>query len=125
MKIVDKLVQDRLNYNIYEDYAVILNQTNIGGNNNKFYIIQLLQNKEGSFFVWTRWGRVGENGLFNIESFSSQNSAENEFLKKFKSKTGNKWSDLKSFVAKTDKYVVVEVEEKKVPQLTILHQWEN
>lgn len=37
-------------------------QTNIGFNNNKFYIIQLLQHQNGSFALWTRWGRVGELG---------------------------------------------------------------
>lgn len=42
---------------VHEDYDCTLNQTNIGNNNNKFYIIQLLE--EGSrFFCWNRWGRV-------------------------------------------------------------------
>jgi len=40
-----------------------LNQTNSGNNNNKFYRIQLLQEKKGDGYqVWTRWGRVGERG---------------------------------------------------------------
>lgn len=35
----------------------MLNQTNIGQNNNKFYVIQVI--KEGkSFYSWNRWGRV-------------------------------------------------------------------
>lgn len=42
---------------VHEDYDCTLNQTNIGNNNNKFYIIQLLE--EGSRFIcWNRWGRV-------------------------------------------------------------------
>ena len=42
---------------VHEDYACTLNQTNIGSNNNKFYIIQLLE--EGDRFAcWNRWGRV-------------------------------------------------------------------
>lgn len=42
---------------VHEDYDCTLNQTNIGNNNNKFYIIQLLE--EGDcFFCWNRWGRV-------------------------------------------------------------------
>ena len=32
-------------YQVYEDWDCMLNQTNIGQNNNKFYVIQLLQNK--------------------------------------------------------------------------------
>lgn len=113
MKIVDKLVPDRIGYKVYDDSAVILNQTNIGENNNKFYIMQLLENKENVFFVWTRWGRVGENGQSNMEEFKSLSSATGEFEKKFKSKTGNKWSNLKSFESKVGKYTVVDVEEKE------------
>ena len=44
-------------------YDVSLNQTNVGGNNNKFYRIQILVSKSArSFATWTRWGRVGERG---------------------------------------------------------------
>ena len=35
---------------VYSDYDCMLNQTNIGDNNNKFYIIQLLQS--GSSYYW-------------------------------------------------------------------------
>jgi hypothetical protein len=42
---------------VHKDYDCTLNQTDIGNNNNKFYIIQLLEG--GSHFVcWNRWGRV-------------------------------------------------------------------
>jgi len=38
----------------------MLNQTNIQNNNNKFYLIQLLENRlGGDYCVWLRWGRVG------------------------------------------------------------------
>jgi len=39
----------------------MLNQTNISQNNNKFYVIQLLKSGNG-YYLFTRWGRVGENG---------------------------------------------------------------
>lgn len=42
---------------VHEDYDCTLNQTNIGNNNNKFYIIQLLE-EGGRFSCWNRWGRV-------------------------------------------------------------------
>ncbi|KAK7071470.1 hypothetical protein SK128_021246, partial [Halocaridina rubra] len=42
---------------IHEDFACMLNQTNIGHNNNKFYVIQVAKaNKD--FICFTRWGRV-------------------------------------------------------------------
>lgn len=42
---------------MHEDYDCTLNQTDIGKNNNKFYIIQLLEDG-GRFVCWNRWGRV-------------------------------------------------------------------
>ena len=42
---------------IVDDYDCMLNQTNIGHNNNKYYVIQVLQ-QGGFFYSWNRWGRV-------------------------------------------------------------------
>lgn len=41
-----------------------LNQTEISGNKNKFYILQLLHpiGNSSTCQLFTRWGRVGENG---------------------------------------------------------------
>ena len=40
---------------VFEDYDCMLNQTNIGQNNNKFYVIQIIQ--DGSnFYTYNRWG---------------------------------------------------------------------
>ena len=43
-------------------------QTNVGANNNKFYIIQLLQSDSNAnqFYVWNRWGRVGVRGQMRL-----------------------------------------------------------
>lgn len=41
----------------------MLNQTNIGGNNNKFYVIQLIH-CNNHYYVWNRWGRG-----YNIKLF--------------------------------------------------------
>ena len=42
---------------VWIDFDCMLNQTNIGNNNNKFYVIQLLTVGK-KFYVWNRWGRV-------------------------------------------------------------------
>jgi predicted DNA-binding WGR domain protein len=115
-KFVDKCVPNRTEYKVYEEYATILNQTNIGANNNKFYIIQLLLKNEKDYYIWTRWGRVGENGQNNMDAFGdSEKNAIAEFKKKFKAKTGNKWESVedKSFEAKDGKYCLIEVDEKE------------
>ena len=53
---VDKYV--RMSFvEVFEDYDCMLNQTNIGQNNNKYYVIQILRyttGKPGNFYVWNR-----------------------------------------------------------------------
>lgn len=54
-------------------YDCMLNQTNIINNNNKFYVIQLLESESGgTYAVWNRWGRgllLKMHSLFNIRSW--------------------------------------------------------
>ena len=57
-RAVDKHVICSYNLEVHEDYDCMLNQTNIGHNNNKYYVIQLLKttnNKNQLFFVWNRF----------------------------------------------------------------------
>ena len=58
---VDEAVPDRETYEAEE--SVVLNQTNVDKNNNKYYRIQLLKSKHSeTYYCWTHWGRVGEPG---------------------------------------------------------------
>ena len=44
-------------------YASTLNQSNIANNNNKFYIIQVIEiSKSTYYYLYCRWGRVGVVG---------------------------------------------------------------
>ncbi|XP_029819635.1 protein mono-ADP-ribosyltransferase PARP3-like [Manacus vitellinus] len=94
---------------VYEDYDCTLNQTNISANNNKFYIIQLLEHN-GAHSVWTRWGRVGEVGQSKLMSCASLEAAKKVFEKKFREKTKNSWASKENFVAKEGKYTLIEVQ---------------
>ncbi len=94
---------------VHEDFDCMLNQTNIGANNNKFYVIQLLE-KSGQFYAWTRWGRVGEPGQNALVGPTSLAAAQKAFEAKFKDKTKNAWSDRKSFKAAAGKYTLIEVD---------------
>ncbi|XP_069822687.1 protein mono-ADP-ribosyltransferase PARP3 [Dendropsophus ebraccatus] len=100
------------NIEVYEDYDCMLNQTNIGNNNNKFYIIQLLHstNSKNTYYCWNRWGRVGEVGQSKLSPFTDVNSAKKDFEKKFKDKTKNNWSDRENFTPYSGKYTMIEVE---------------
>jgi len=70
-------------------YAKTLNQSNLGQNNNKFYIIQVLEStkNKGTFFVWNRWGRVGVKGQTMKKKVNSAAAAIEDFEKKFYDKT--------------------------------------
>ncbi|XP_039234786.1 protein mono-ADP-ribosyltransferase PARP3 isoform X1 [Pipra filicauda] len=94
---------------VYEDYECTLNQTNISANNNKFYIIQLLEHK-GAYSVWSRWGRVGEVGQSKLMPCASLEAAKKDFEKKFREKTKNSWASKENFVAQPGKYTLIEVQ---------------
>ena len=110
---VDRGARD-LGASVYLDYDAKLNQAVVDGavNSNKFYILQVLQ--RGSLFAcWNRWGRVGEEGQTNASKlqWGSVEGAIKDFEKKFKDKSANNWADKASFVKKSGKYQLVEVED--------------
>ncbi|MDO9020385.1 MAG: WGR domain-containing protein [Deltaproteobacteria bacterium] len=95
---------------VHEDYDCMLNQTNIGANNNKFYVIQVLESG-GKFYAWNRWGRVGETGQTALKGpYPKVESAIADYQSKFKDKSGNSWENRKNFVAKAGKYALIEIE---------------
>ena len=63
---------------------VMLNQTNIGANNNKFYRMQLLQEGNSDHWLWTRWGRVGDRGQTQLQGPLDADTGYKEFKKKFR-----------------------------------------
>ena len=68
-------------------YAVTLNYTNVKNNNNKFYIIQLLQDKyTQQYGVLYRWGRVGRFGQVNYITYKNFDEARQAFLTKLENK---------------------------------------
>ena len=75
---------------VVEDYGYLGNQVDIGNNNNKFFRGQVLQ-AGGSFFSWTRWGRVGEPGQNKLDGPMGKAEAIAAFKKKFKDKTTHQW----------------------------------
>lgn len=89
---VDSLVPNKDNYRVFQEggksYSATLNQSNLDGNNNKFYIIQILQNeKTNAIFVWNRWGRVGVPGQNALKGPFLKDGAIREFNSKHHEKT--------------------------------------
>lgn len=109
---VDSHVPSSSSYSVVGDWDCMLNQTNIGHNNNKYYVIQMLQRNPGRYHVWNRWGRVGEPGQKAMKGpFSSMEPAEKEFKKKFTDKTKNKWENRDNFVPVPGKYTLLEMDD--------------
>uniref|UniRef100_A0A3B4DTT4 Poly [ADP-ribose] polymerase n=1 Tax=Pygocentrus nattereri TaxID=42514 RepID=A0A3B4DTT4_PYGNA len=90
-------------------YDVMLNQTNLQFNNNKYYLIQLLQdNNAKAYSVWMRWGRVGKVGQNSLVFCGGDLArAKDVFKKKFIDKTKNEWEDRANFEKVSGKYDLV------------------
>ncbi|KXJ26869.1 Poly [ADP-ribose] polymerase 2 [Exaiptasia diaphana] len=87
-------------------WDAMLNQTNVQNNNNKFYLIQLLEDDLAKkYYVWMRWGRVGFSGQNTLHTCgASLDEAKKIFTKKFSDKTKNTWEERQSFAKVSGKY---------------------
>ncbi|KAG1908515.1 poly polymerase catalytic domain-containing protein [Suillus fuscotomentosus] len=94
-------------------WDAMLNQTEVGSNKNKFYVIQLLHpiGNDAQCSLYTRWGRVGENGASQIKGPWPSASAIGEFKKQFRSKSGVAWPQRFGMVAAKER--VFEDEDNK------------
>ncbi|KAG7313699.1 hypothetical protein KOW79_000079 [Hemibagrus wyckioides] len=90
-------------------YDVMLNQTNLQFNNNKYYLIQLLQDDQAKVYsVWMRWGRVGKVGQNSLVPCGADLAkAKDVFKKKFFDKTKNEWTQRANFEKVPGKYDLV------------------
>ncbi|XP_040591715.1 poly [ADP-ribose] polymerase 2 isoform X1 [Mesocricetus auratus] len=93
-------------------YDVMLNQTNLQFNNNKYYLIQLLEDDaQRNFSVWMRWGRVGKTGQHSLVACSGDvNKAKAIFQKKFLDKTKNSWENRENFEKVPGKYDMLQMD---------------
>ncbi|GJY12110.1 poly [ADP-ribose] polymerase 2 [Tanacetum coccineum] len=116
--VLDQYISDQIKsqYHVLQQgsdiYDATMNQTNVGDNNNKFYIIQALESDDGSrYMVYNRWGRVGIKGQDKLHGpYTSKQSAIDEFEQKFLAKTKNYWSNRKQFVSHPKCYTWLEMD---------------
>ncbi|KAH7695752.1 WGR domain containing protein, partial [Aphelenchoides avenae] len=89
--------------------------TNIAQNNNKYYLMQVLEdNTGGNYSVWFRWGRVGYSGQKKLTEFGNDlDGAKKMFTQKFYDKTLNNFEDRKSFEKVHGKYDLVQIDRSK------------
>ncbi|EJD04410.1 PARP-domain-containing protein [Fomitiporia mediterranea MF3/22] len=93
-----------------EIWDAMLNQTNIGKNANKFYVLQLLHpiGDASQCILFLRWGRTGESGASQTKGPWATSIAINEFRKQFRSKTSTPWEQRAGMTAKPGKYIWLE-----------------
>ena len=137
---VDKEIADCDKYEVCEDpsgefYTKYLMKTEMGKNQNKYYVLQLLKHKTtDKRYIWTRYGRVSDSKGQKELKECEMTAAEKIFVKKFKEKTGKSKGyieidfKLGKVESKMDdkitnllaaKHQKVEKEEKKIAPVTI------
>lgn len=90
-------------------FDVMLNQTNLQHNNNKYYLMQLLEDDSAKLYsVWLRWGRVGKVGQNSLKPCGADLlKAKDLFKEKFLDKTKNDWDQRNTFEKVAGKYDMV------------------
>lgn len=84
-----------------------------GHNNNKFYICQGLKTGS-SYYLWTRWGRVGVDGQSALQPLGSELNLINTYNKKVNQKRSKGYTEIEiSYDEVEDTAKKVEKEEKK------------
>lgn len=62
--------------------------SNCDKNNNKYYVLQLLKNKgTGSYFIHSRYGRVGQVAASSCEAVGCLEQAVHQYNKTYSAKT--------------------------------------
>ena len=73
-----------------------------------FSRMQIIGHKlKKQFVLFSRNGKVGEEGDWKITPFSIPENAIREFMKQYKNKTGNEWTSLPDFRRCTKKFALV------------------
>ncbi|XP_048538194.1 poly [ADP-ribose] polymerase 2-like [Triticum urartu] len=111
--VLDPQIPDHMkeSWHVLQIYDATLNQTNVGGNNNKFFIIQALESDGGaSWMVYWRYGRVGHQGRSELRGPMTRDQAVDLFEFKFKDKTGNDWSYRKKLSCRPEYYTWLEMD---------------
>ncbi|KAJ0229909.1 hypothetical protein HA466_0311460 [Hirschfeldia incana] len=90
----------------------MLNQANVRDNNNKFFVLQVLESdNKKAYMVYFRWGRVGVQGQSKLDGpYDSCDPAIEIFSNKFFDKTRNHWSDRKEFILHPKSYAWLEMD---------------
>jgi predicted DNA-binding WGR domain protein len=82
-----------------------------------FYRMQIIKHKSKNnlFFLFTRWGRIGDDeGQHQLTPYSTLDECRKEFLKVFREKTANNWKDTDQFETKPKKYTLIKLNDREM-----------
>jgi len=108
-----------------EPYDVRLTKTDVNYGTHglyNFYRMQIIKHKSKNnlYFLFTRWGRIGDDqGQYQLTPYSTIDECRKEFLKVFREKTGNAWKDTDQFEVKPKKYTLIKLSERE------MHKYSN
>lgn len=99
--------------------ACTLNQADVVNNCNKFYVSQLLKRKDGfSYFLFSRSGRVGQEGTMSLDCYTDEAVAVTDYLSNFKDRTGFSWDERKTHPKIDGKYDYIEMKYEDISTST-------
>ena len=92
-----------------QHYDAYLTKVELGkfqpGGDYMFYRMQLVLDRSRDLAIlFTRWGRIGEEGAFQKTPFNTYKEAIDEFKKVFEQKTNNKWGPKDDFKGSHKKF---------------------
>lgn len=98
-------------------YAITLNVTDLTvgqSGRNSYYTLQCIVYGK-RYFLFTRWGRIGQEGNYNEDEYYSKEDMLDEFQKKFYTMTKNTWNSFiyGEFKKKPGKYFPVELDSEE------------
>lgn len=110
-----------------EPYDVRLTKTDVTYGTHglyNFYRMQIIKHKSKSnlYFLFTRWGRIGDaEGQYQLTPYSTLDECRKEFTKVFREKTGNAWKDTNEFETKPKKYTLIKLSDREMHKHSNLH----
>ena len=100
-------------------YHVVLGQSNVDANKNKFYRLEIWTHKKKAY-LYTLWGRIGTKGQSKTVHLTLP-AAIKAFKRTFRTKTGHPWADDDSIysIGGKGKYVPIQVSVKSTKQTPV------
>ncbi|CDW91652.1 poly(adp-ribose) polymerase [Stylonychia lemnae] len=115
--LVDHLVPQAQNFQVIDDngrnLSCYLMWSDIKNNHNKYYISQALLDNTGKHYLWTRYGRVGLDGVGSNIFCGGKDQLIREYDKKYRQKTGKGYTEVKMALGNPNQAVKADLAKKE------------